>query len=140
MWHCPECNRRFGRANQGHECLPVVALDEWLAGEESWVAAVCAAVVTVIDTLGNDHVIEPAQVGLLVKRRSTIIEARPRRKWVDVSFLLPQRIESDRVSRRWDDPKGTRFFHVVRATAPSDLDDELCDWLAQAYLEAEPAR
>jgi hypothetical protein len=43
---------------------------------------------------------------------------------------LPARVEHDRVSRR------TGNVHVVRLYGPEDVDDLVCAWTSQAYLDA----
>ena len=33
LWTCPECDRTFGRARQGHLCIPATTVNEWFADE-----------------------------------------------------------------------------------------------------------
>ena len=35
-------------------------------------------------------------------------------------------------------PYHGRYFHVANLRRPDDFDDALQDWLAEAYLDAEP--
>jgi hypothetical protein len=54
-------------------------------------------------------------------------------RWVAVSFSLPRTLQSGRLSRKVYDG-GVRKFHVVNVRAADEVDEELLDWLREAYL------
>ena len=118
-WTCPECGRGFGRANAGHTCSPTLDLDEWLAGAPDHERPVAEALISLVE--GWDGVVvEPVQVGLFVKRRSTFVSARTRTRWVEVGVKL---------GREPDDPgpdlavqwQGARAFCRWRCTTGEDV-------------------
>jgi hypothetical protein len=57
-------------------------------------------------------------------------------RWVGLSFVLPRKVDSDRLSRKVQSD-GTRFYHVVNVHDPTEIDDEVRDWLTEAYLSDE---
>lgn len=83
-------------------------------------------------TVGDVHV-EPVSVGVFLKRAQTFAELRPMTKWVAVSFTLTRTIQSARIARKVIDA-GSRRYHVVNVRQPEEVDEQLCDWLTEAYL------
>lgn len=131
-WVCPECGRQFGRTNQGHECAPAMALEDYFATGPPFERPVFDAVMAHLDAVGPVHV-EPVSVGIFLKRSRTFSELRPMTKWVAVSFTLPRTVTSGRLSRKVIDAGRSRY-HVVNVRDPGEVDDELCAWLTEAYL------
>jgi hypothetical protein len=131
LWTCPECNRRFGRRGQGHDCAPGLTLEEYFATGPPFERPVFEAVRAHLDTVGPVHV-EPVSVGIFFKRRRTVIELRPMTKWVAVSFMLRRRLDAPRLSRK-PVGSGSRWFHVVNVRTPGEVDDELRAWLTESY-------
>jgi hypothetical protein len=73
-------------------------------------------------------VIEAVTVGILIKRERTLVELRPKKRWLDLSFISSAVISGERIARvvRW--AAGTAYF--VHLRDPRDVDDELRRWLA----------
>jgi hypothetical protein len=92
------------------------------------------AVIGHIKTLGPVHV-DAVQVGVFLKRGSKLAELRPKSKWLSLELVLPRLLVNARVSRTVR-ISSTRFVHVVKLAAVDDVDDELRDWLTEAYLHA----
>ena len=59
-------------------------------------------------------------------------EGGPGRRWLDVSFWLPRRVESPRL-RKVETLTPYTHIHSVRLTSAQEIDDQLTDWLRQAY-------
>lgn len=111
-----------------------MSLDEYFATGPERERPIFDAVMAHVTTLGPVHV-EPVSVGLFLKRSRTFAELRPMTRWVALSFSL-DRIEDDpRISRRI---KGSahRTFHVVNLRQASQVDDAVCGWLTEAYLDS----
>jgi Domain of unknown function (DUF5655) len=130
-WVCPDCGRRFGRAVQSHECSPAMSLDDYFATADERERPIFDAVLAHLDFLGDVHV-EPVAVGIFLKRDRSFVELRPMRKWVALSFPFPRRIESPRIARK---PvlAGSRWYHVVNVETAAQIDDEVRDWLTEAW-------
>jgi hypothetical protein len=76
--------------------------------------------------------IEAVSVGIFFKRSRTFVELRPRRRGMACSMILPDALESDRVTRRIQlGPRGVANF--VTLVSADDVDEELRGWLAMAY-------
>jgi len=63
----------------------------------------------------------------------TVAELRPRRGRVTLSVLLSRRLRHPRIVKRWEG-SGTRGAYFIDLRQPEDVDDEVRDWLTEAYL------
>jgi hypothetical protein len=79
--------------------------------------------------------IEPVSVGIFLKRAQTFAELRPMTKWVAVSFVLRRKLTGGRLARKVLS-SGSRHWHVVNVRTPEEVDDELLDWLVEAWAAA----
>jgi hypothetical protein len=85
-----------------------------------------------LETIGPLHV-EPVSVGIFLKRSRGFAELRPRRDWVALSFSLPYRAQHRLITRKVI-AYGPGYFHVVNLRGPEDLDQQILQWLTEAYL------
>jgi hypothetical protein len=131
-WTCPHCHRRFRRPGQGHECAPAMTVDEYFATGPPHERPVFDAVVAHVDTLPGVHV-EPLSVGIYLKRDQTFAVLSPKTRWVALGFSLPRVETSGRIARKVE-PAGPRWWHWVNLRGPEEVDDQVRDWLTEAYL------
>ncbi len=131
-WTCPSCGRQFGRVKQGHECAPALSIEEYFSTGPPHERPVFDAVIAGLRDVGPIHV-EPVSVGIFLKRSSTFAELRPMTRWVAVSFSLERTLQSHRIARKVYDA-GRRKHHVVNVRLPDEVDEQLLDWLTEAYL------
>jgi hypothetical protein len=137
MWECPRCDRRFGQANRAHVCAPAMAIDAYFVDAESGDRDIYEAVAEALIDCGPVE-IEAVSVGIFFKRSRKFVELRPRRRGMACSMVLPDALESDRVTRRIPlGPRGVANF--VTLLSADDVDDELRGWLTMAY-DAASAR
>jgi len=56
--------------------------------------------------------------------------------------MLPTKLSSDRFSRKVvaAGGNGSKWYHVVNVHDASEVDDQLLDWLTEAYLASEQSR
>lgn len=134
MWTCPECERRFRRARQSHDCAPAMALEEYFSTGPDHERPIFEAVMRHLDTVGSVHV-EPVSVGIFLKRSQTFAELRPKDRWVALSFSLPRKVDHERITRKVVCYHG-RYYHVANLRSPEDLDERLRGWLSEAYLNS----
>lgn len=130
-WICSECGRQFGRTKQGHECAPAMILEDYFSTGPPFERPVFDAVMAGLHDIGEIHV-EPVSVGIFLKRSHTFAELRPMTKWVAVSFSLERTVQSRRIARKVIET-GRRRYHVVNVRTADEVDDELVEWLAEAY-------
>lgn len=130
-WTCAECGRRFGRVRQGHECAPALSVDEYFSTGPEFERPVFDVVHDHLTSLGDVHV-EPVSVGVFFKVRTTFVQLRPMTKWVALSFASPARIDHPKISRKPQEWHG-RWFHTVNLRTAEEVDENVLDWLTQAY-------
>jgi hypothetical protein len=133
-WTCPDCQRQFGKRNQSHECAPAMTLDEYFSTGPPRERPIFEAVMAHLDTVGDVYV-EPVSVGIFLKRTRNFAELRPKTNWVALSFSLRRRVTHPLIKRKVMEYHG-RYYHVVNLDDPGDIDDEIRDWLTEAYLDS----
>src|SRR5689334_16598908 len=131
-WTCPNCERTFGRRNQSHECLPATSVDDYFAARPDWERPIFEEIREHLELVGDVRV-EALEVGIFFKRVRTFAELRPRKGRLTLSMLLSRRLRHPRIVKRWEG-KGTRGAYFVDLRRPEEVDDELRDWLTEAYL------
>jgi Domain of unknown function (DUF5655) len=131
-WTCPECQRSFRRRNQSHQCTPAITVDEYFADRPAWERPIFEEVRDHLDSVGNVQV-EAVDVGIFFKRLSTFAELRPRRNRLTLSVLLSRRLRDPRIVKRWEG-SGARSAYFFDLREPADVDEDLRDWLTEAYL------
>jgi len=131
-WTCPNCNRVFGKKNQSHlTCEPAVSLEEYFEVARPFEKPIFEAVNVHLQTL-DDVIIDPLGIGILLKNGPMFAELRPKTKWVALGFSLPRKLKSGRLSRKVSE-YGRKYFHVINVDDPVMIDQEVCEWLTEAY-------
>jgi hypothetical protein len=133
-WTCPNCEREFGRRNQGHMCNPGMTVDQYFAQAKPFERPIFEVVNAHLHQLGG-LIVDPIGIGVLFKNGPMLCELRAMSKWVALGFSLRRRLESDRLSRKVIDYK-SKYFHVINVSAPTEIDDEILEWLTEAYYTA----
>ena len=140
-WTCPDCKREFGAVGRGHICTPGSTVDEFLHASPAFVGPVFERVhehlVSIDADADGDLIVDPLPKKVLLKNGPTFAILEVKTKWVAVGFSLRRRLDSGRLSRKVAD-YGSKFFHVVNVTEADEVDDELCDWLTEAYHHGDP--
>jgi hypothetical protein len=85
-----------------------------------------------LSTLGPLH-LEPVSVGVFFKRSRTFAELRPMTRWMSLSFILSRTVTDPRITRRVT-ISGSRVYHLTKLREPADVDEQVRDWLTDAYL------
>ncbi len=131
-WTCPNCKRVFGKLNQSHlTCEPAVTIEEYFSQARPFERPIYEAVVARIGHL-DGLIIDPLNIGILLKNGPMFAELRPKTKWTALGFSLGRRLESGRLSRKVSS-FGKKHFHVINMTEPTEIDDQVTDWLLEAY-------
>ena len=129
-WTCPNCDRTFGRSNRPHVCAAGMPIEVWLA-ERTNPQRRAAEAVLAIARRYRGLVIEAVGVGVLIKRARTIVELRPKVRWLDLSFLSSATVTSTRIARTLEMPGGHVYF--VHLVDQSDVDAKLRGWLTVVF-------
>jgi hypothetical protein len=131
-WTCPRCDRPFG-TRRAHVCEPGLPVEYWLAERPDGQREAAAAIIELARGIA-DVTVEAVSVGVLIKKQRSIIELRPKTRWLQLSVIasrpLPDRARAP-VSRvvQWG-KNMTAYF--VRLTAAADVDRTMRAWLREA--------
>ncbi len=135
VWTCPNCRRDFGAQGQGHDCRPGLTIDEYAAGALDCFRPIYDRIEARLRPLNGDLIIDPIDKMVLFKHGGTFATLTSMTKWVAVGFSLRRKLSSGRLSRKVQE-YGSKCFHVVNLTDPDQVDDELLDWLEEAFHAA----
>ena len=109
-----------------------MTLDEYFSTGPERERPIYEAVKAHLDTVGPLYV-EPVSVGIFLKRERTFAQLRPMQRWVALSFSLSRRVAHRTISRKPVDYNG-RIYHVANLVGPDDVDDDIREWLTEAYF------
>jgi hypothetical protein len=130
-WLCPNCDREFASVNQAHVCVPGITVDDLLGRRPRWVSEIYGAVIEHLRSLGPIHE-DAVNVGIFLKSDRKIAEFRPRVRSVLLGFYLPYQLTETRIARTL--PAATdRIVHLINLTSADQVDDQLREWLTEAY-------
>ncbi len=133
-WRCPACDREFARTAQSHVCLPGNSVDQTFAGHPPVQREIYDAIVGHLRTLGPVYV-DAVRVGIFLSHVSKMAEVRPMTRWVRLHLFTPRYLDDERIRRR-ERISASRFWYVLNLTVVSDVDDQLRNWLSEAYDSA----
>jgi putative ubiquitin-RnfH superfamily antitoxin RatB of RatAB toxin-antitoxin module len=115
-------------------CAPALALDAYFSSAPAYERPVYQAVASHLETLGPLHV-EAVSVGILFKRVRTFAELRPKRDRLELSVLLSRVVVHPKIVRRTR-TSGQRAAYFVALREAADVDEDVRDWLTEAYASS----
>ncbi|MCU1343902.1 MAG: hypothetical protein JWL70_168 [Acidimicrobiia bacterium] len=133
-WTCPACDREFARAKQAHVCMTGNTVDATFAGRPAVQRAIYDAVLIHLRTLGPLHE-DAVRIGVFLKAERKLAELRPKARWLSLELVLGRSLAAGRVSRELR-VSADRVVHVIKLASVDDVDDQLRQWLTEAYFHA----
>jgi Domain of unknown function (DUF5655) len=112
-------------------CVPGNTVDESFAGRPAVQRDIYEAIIAYLRTLGPVH-LDAVRVGVFIYHIDKIAEVRPAARALTLWLMMPRDLDDPRVGRR-ERVSTTRVAHRIKLTDVSDVDDQLCDWLGEAY-------
>lgn len=112
-------------------CAPGLTLEEYFETAQPWERPIFDVIAGHLEGLG-EVIVDPIAVGIQFKNGPVFCILRAMKRWTALGFTLRRRLDSDRMSRKVADYKG-KYFHVVNVDDPALVDDEVLDWLTEAY-------
>ncbi|MGI9149617.1 MAG: DUF5655 domain-containing protein [Chloroflexota bacterium] len=109
-------------------------MDEYFATARAFERPIFEAVSEHLERVGPLQV-EAVRVGILFKRQRTFAELRPKRDRVVLSVLLSRPLRHPRIARTWHG-RGQRMAYFVDLRGPAEVDEDVRDWLTEAYLSS----
>lgn len=134
LWTCPKCGRSFANRNQYHFCS-VVDLEDHFAGRDAAVVETFHRLLSAARKSGPVKVL-PEKTRIAFQVRMSFAAFTLRRRWVDGHVVLARRLDSPRF-RRVEVISPRNQVHVFRLHEPSEVDNEVVGWLAEAYRVGE---
>ena len=113
-----------------------MTIEAYLAGQPEEFHDIYRAVLAILADF-DDVVIDPVSVGIFAKRRGSFCQMRPKRAAVELSFKLDDEIRHPRIRRRVK-ASVHRTAHFVWLASPDEVDDQIREWLAEAWLASPP--
>ena len=131
LWTCPRCRRAFAVRNQTHTCRPLGSLDEHFVGKPPEIRAIFDAVVVAAERNGPVTVL-PERTRIALQARMSFAALQPRHACVDGHVVLARRLGSPRF-RRIETFSPRNHLHAFRFASVAEGEEELAEWLAEAY-------
>jgi Domain of unknown function (DUF5655) len=111
--------------------VPGISVDNLLARHPRWVSEIYRALIEHLSILGPIHE-DAVNVGIFLKSDRKIAEFRPRVRSVLLSLYLPYELSDPRIARTLP-AAADRIAHMVNLTGADQVDDQLREWLTEAY-------
>ncbi|EDP70367.1 hypothetical protein FBALC1_06408 [Flavobacteriales bacterium ALC-1] len=90
----------------------------------------------IVKGFGNDVTITPKKASVSVIRKRQFVLIKPATKTrIDLGLKLPNKSTTDRLGN--SGPFGTMCTHRVQITSIEDINDELIEWMKEAYEKAK---
>ena len=109
-----------------------MSVEEYFETGPDFERPIFEAVLAHLHELDPDVWYEPVSVGIFFKRTTRFLALRTMTKWIAVGFSLPRKLTSDRLSRKVIE-HGRRYYHVVNVRSVDEIDDQLLEWLTEAW-------
>lgn len=130
LWRCPRCGRAFRRVGQTHSCK-TVSLEEHFPHNAASRSLFVHLVTELNSRVGSCEVISlPCCIHLF--GTYDFLAVLPRKERLEIRFTLRHELESPRVKHCTQISRSS-YKHSVDVEADEDIDDELLDWLNDAY-------
>ena len=129
LWTCLACRRRFAKRNQAHSCR-VRGIADHFRGKEPRLRLLFDALRRALERSGPLRV-DAVESTINLVSKHHFGGVRVRRGHLRVGFILDHEIHDKRISRA-ERVGPRRVSHHVLVRFPSDLDDQLLGWLADA--------
>lgn len=112
-------------------CVPGGSVADSFAGRPPEPRAIYDAIVEHLRTLGPVHE-DAVTVGVFLKAKRKLAEVRPKTRWVSLAVYLPRTLDDPRIARVIR-VSADRVVHEVKLREVADVDDQVRDWLTEAF-------
>ena len=104
------------------------------AGRKANLLSVHHGLMAMVRLLGNDIEVAPKRGYLSLRRRKQFAMIKPAAAHVDLGLILTGQAIGPRLESAAT--FNALFSHRVRIRSLDEIDDELCGWIAEAYVQA----
>lgn len=129
LWTCPRCAAKFVVANSWHSCGRY-RLEDLFARSEPHVLELFRKLQRMVHAAGPVTTV-PQKTRLVFMVRVRFISVQVRKSYLLVGFLLARRVDDPRFAEITTySPRN--HVHVLRVSAPADLDAQVARWIREA--------
>jgi hypothetical protein len=130
LWTCPQCQRKFAKANQWHSCGRFT-VGQYFNGKPRGIVALFDRLVELARACGP-VIVAPTKSMILFKARTSFVEVKAKKDRLEVQVVFQKRVANPRFTRVTVPWPGciVHSFHVDKI---GQLDDEVAGWLKEAY-------
>ena len=118
-------------------CRQGLTLEQHFAGARPEARPIFERVNAHLESLDGDLIVDPLEKKILFKNGPTIAIMDSKTKWVALGFTLRRKAASKRFSRKVTEFQG-KYHCVVNLTDPEQVDDEVLEWLTEAFYKGDP--
>lgn len=132
LWQCPKCGKRFVTRNMWHGCDPYT-VEQFLEGKGSRARALFHHFTEMMESIGP-YVMSPNRttgIAFMVRVRFGGVRTLSDRG-MTIAFALPYEVHHPRIHKIEVYTSGW-FGHIMRITAPEEMDDQVREWLRASY-------
>jgi hypothetical protein len=129
LWTCPRCRRLFKNRNQAHSCGRFT-VEQLLDDKPSQIVDLYDRFAELVLRCG-EVVVAPTKTRVLFKVRTVFATVAVTKGWLDVVLVLGRRLKNRRIRKAEEEYPG--MVHFLRVESLEELDDDLLNWLQEAY-------
>jgi hypothetical protein len=136
FWECPICQRRFGKVNQGHFCVPDKSPDDHLAGKPEAIILAFDALLRALGDLENLN-FGAAVTTIVFTHRVAFLIVKPTSKALNINFYLTDpALHDDERLKPMNMINSKRLCWTVKLKSEDDLAPTLISYFRRAFVEA----
>lgn len=130
LWTCPKCKRKFERQGQSHSCRPYPLAQHFERKPEG--KALYDKLKSVIKKELGTFKVESLECCIHFVRTFTFAAVKILKDRIRVDFSLSRKIKSKRITY-FTPMSAHRFLYCIDVMKEDDIDQELMDWIGEAY-------
>lgn len=130
LWTCPQCGRQFERRNQSHSCRPF-ALEKHFE-KKPYGKMLYEQLRQTLQKQVGDFKVESLECCIHFVSTSTFVAVKIFKDKIRIDFTLSRSVKSARFHQAVQ-MSVHRFLYYVDIKTPVEIDDELVQWLQEAY-------
>lgn len=131
MWKCNKCHRLFTKVNQSHSCV-IFPLDEHFKNKENQRNLFNTYIDFVRLNVG-DFKIEVVPCCIHLVSTFTFSAVWIMKDKIKIDFMLLEKLSNKRIIKI-EQPSANKYVHYLEIENENELDEELINWLKQAYF------
>ena len=130
-WTCPDCKRVFARNKQAHSCKSY-DLDPLFAKSNQGVRDLYDHLLLLVSKFGPIDV-RVGTFSISIRNLSTFVEIIPERNHMTITFIRDEKLDEFPIYQSYQRSKH-RCSNLIKVESKDEIDEQLINWLNDAYL------